>query len=176
MATDTTLRYSRLITLARDYCVEMENSHTRSRHEFVNIMAASLPLIYAEFLSLKEDELDDGSGMGFQMQYLAEEAYDEVRIGVARILGEDDIYLETVSEEMKYSDTPIAASISENLTDIYQALFNCITAIRESEGLQASEALFYCKEAFDEYWSQTLCNVLRAINPLRNAIDPAEFK
>lgn len=161
-----------LITQARDYCVNLENAHRFTRREFVDTMLSALPAIYAGFLGLNDTDIaDDCNDYGFLPQYLTEEAYDEVRAGAARVLADEDIYLETVSVDMKYSDTPIAASISEGLTDIYQDLFNCITAIRESEGLQTNEALRTCRDNFNEYWSQTLCNVLRALNPLRNKDD-----
>ncbi len=39
-------------------------------------------------------------------------------------MGEDDVFLETFEEDMKYSDTPVAASVSESLADIFQPLYN----------------------------------------------------
>ena len=69
---------------------------------------------------------------------------------------------------MKYSDTPIAATISENLTDIYQPLYDFVAEVRESEGDNLDEAFRACKDGFKEYWSQALCNVLRALNALHN--------
>ena len=68
---------------------------------------------------------------------------------------------------MRYSDTPIAASISENLADIFQPLFNFISIVKDSEGEAAEDAYVDCWDNFAGYWSQTLCNVLRALNHIK---------
>ena len=82
-------------------------------------------------------------------------------------MGPDDIFLETFEEDMKYSETPIAASISESLADLFQPLYNFISVVKDSEGDKLVEAYINCKEDFISYWSQTLCNVLRALNNVR---------
>ncbi len=82
-------------------------------------------------------------------------------------MGEDDVFLETFEEDMKYSDTPVAASISESLADIFQPLYNFISVVKDSEGDNAAGAFRECKENFESYWSQTLCNVMRALNNIR---------
>ena len=46
--------------------------------------------------------------------------YELVRNQIATLLGESDTYLETFHPDMQYSDTPIAAFISENLADVYR--------------------------------------------------------
>ena len=86
---------------------------------------------------------------------------------VESIMGEDDTFLETFEEDMKYSDTPIASSVAECLADIFQDLFNFVSLVKESEGEQTQEALAECKENFESYWAQTLCNVMRALNHIR---------
>ena len=90
-----------------------------------------------------------------------------LRTQLAALFGEDDTYLETFEKDMKYSDTPIASSLSENLCDIYQPLYDYAIEVRESEGANMENAYRNCREAFDEYWSQTLCNAMRALNSLR---------
>ena len=80
------------------------------------------------------------------------------------MLGPDDVYLETFEEDMKYSDTPIAASVSESLADIFQPLYNFISVVRDSEGENLETAYKECRDNFVGYWGQTLCNVMRALN------------
>ena len=109
-----------------------------------------------------EDNFYSGSA-----SYVDEDYYESVRRGVETLMGEDDTFLETFEEDMKYSDTPIAASVAESLADIFQDLFNFVSVVKDSEGAQTMEALGECKENFEAYWSQTLCNVLRALNHYR---------
>jgi RNA polymerase sigma-70 factor (ECF subfamily) len=67
-------------------------------------------------------------------------------------------------EDMKYSDTPISASISEDLADLYQEYFNLIHSVQDALTETQHEMLCQCKVNFINYWGQTLCNVLRALN------------
>ncbi len=67
---------------------------------------------------------------------------------------------------MKYSETPVAASISESLADIYQQLFNFLYTVADSTDDVIDSAILAVRTSFKEFWSQTLLNVLRALNHL----------
>ncbi len=113
-------------------------------------------------ISLEEEE-DDRT---YYPSYIDEDYYENVRRHIEALLGPDDVFLETFEEDMKYSDTPIAASVSECLADIFQPLYNFISIVKETDGDELEGAYRECKENFAAYWSQTLCNVLRALNHL----------
>lgn len=100
----------------------------------------------------------------YYSSYVDEDYYEGVRLHIETLLGPDDTYLETFEEDMKYSDTPIASSISESLADIFQPLYNFISVVRDSDGEDLEGAYRECRENFVSYWGQTLCNVLRALN------------
>lgn len=85
-------------------------------------------------------------------------------------MGADDLYLEVFEEDMKYSDTPIAASISESLADLFQVLYNFVETIKNSPQTMIDVALVAIKDDFASYWSQILCNVLRPLNQLSHSI------
>lgn len=158
-------RLIHLVAICSDYCATLENAPELELKELTDILLGYLPRIYYEFHDIEAGEssfLDEwGSGLS---AHLDEAQYEAVRTGLAVAFGENDSYLETFEKDMKYSDTPIATTISENLADLYQPLFDFVVEVRESEGSNLEEAYRVCKEGFDEYWSQTLCNVLRAIN------------
>lgn len=121
--------------------------------------------MYYEFSDLTLD--DTPVDYEYFPSYVDEDFYESVRLKIEGVMGPDDVFLETFEEDMKYSDTPIAASISECLADIFQPLYNFICIVKESEGEQTTEAYKDCRENFVAYWSQTLCNVMRALNHLR---------
>ena len=163
-------RLINLVALSAEYCSALEGAGEMERSELIESLLGQLPRIYYEFHDIDAGEsasLDEwGAGVS---DHLDEQQYDYVRMQLAAALGEDDTYLETFVKDMKYSDTPIATSISENLADIYQPLYDFVVETRESDGENLEEAYRACKEGFREYWSQTLCNVLRALNALRNS-------
>lgn len=155
-----------IITEAHKYCSTLENVRQYEKDEFIRRILSLLPKIYSMFFDIEIEEdfsIMDGE---FLRSYVEEDYYNEIRNGVAALMGEDDVFLETFEEDMKYSDTPVAASISESLADIFQPLYDFISIVRESEGQQADLAYSECRGLFREYWSQTLCNVMRALNNL----------
>lgn len=167
--TDNELR-SQLLTvtaLAADYCSALENARNTDKSEFIVEILGYLPRLYWHFSDLEVGGSVIEQDYGFFQSYVDEDFYESVRLKVEALMGEDDVFLETFEEDMKYSDTPIASSISECLADIFQPLYNFISVVKESDGAQSVEAYAECRENFVAYWSQTLCNVMRALNNLR---------
>lgn len=156
-----------ITALAAEYCALLENARHTEKDSFIAETLGLLPRLYLEFSSVDLADDDVSLDYGFYPQYVDEDFYDSIRRNVEMLLGPDDTFLETFEEDMKYSDTPIAASISECLADIFQPLYNFISTVRESDGEQSVGAYCECRENFVAYWSQTLCNVLRALNRLR---------
>lgn len=161
-----------------EYCATVENAAESERRDFIASMLQLLPRLYLEFIDLSTEPGDSTSDddvvsleensdeMPYYGSYVDEDYYDSVRRHIEELLGPDDIFLETFEEDMKYSDTPIASSISECLADIFQPLYNFISIVKESEGDELEGAYRECRENFVSYWGQTLCNVLRALNHL----------
>lgn len=156
-----------ITAVASDYCVALENARPMEKSEFVTEVLNALPRLYWEFSDLQIEDDSLMNEFDYFPSYVDEDFYDSIRRNVESVLGPDDVFLETFEEDMKYSDTPIAASISECLADIFQPLYNFLSVVKDSEGEQAAAAFRECKENFESYWSQTLCNVMRALNYLR---------
>lgn len=152
------------IGLSNEYCQAIEQTQSSGRDEFIAAMTRLLPRLYISAADLADDGPDpdyyiDGA--------LDEDGYNSLRSAIEILLGEDDSYLEVFEEDMKYSDTPIAASIAEGLCDIFQVLYNFLEAVRNSTEDNILAALAVISEDFRHYWSRPLCNILRALNSLR---------
>lgn len=153
-----------IVALCADYCRTLETSGDYTLEEFTGKILNLLPRIFIAFREVSPDEtllLEEGE---YFESYVDEDFYESIRRNLESLFGPDDTFLETFEENMKYSDTPIAASISECLADIFQPLFNFVSIVRDTEGEKLQEAYRECRDEFDSYWSQTLCNVLRALN------------
>ena len=87
-----------------------------------------------------------------------------MRSRVSSLLGEDDAYLSAQSEEMTYSDTPIAAFISEGLSDVYQQVGNLLGILRDENEEALPAAVGRCRHYFHEYWGQALLESLTALH------------
>ncbi len=153
------------MALCNEYCQALENAREMERDDFVASMLRLLPRIYISATDVNVDVA------AIEEPYIAgsleEDYYDAVRRNVESLLGPDDTYLEVFEEDMKYSDTPIAASISEGLADIFQVLYNFLETVKDVPEELIAMGLVAVKEDFGAYWSRILCNVLRALNHVR---------
>lgn len=149
--------------LCVEYCRTLENAREMSRKDFVNAVLRLLPRIYISVSDLNIIADEDS----YIENRLDEDYYDSIRRGIENLLGPDDTYLEVFEEDMKYSDTPIAASVSEGLADLFQVFYDCIEAMRDVPDEIAVGALASVAEDFGSYWSRILCNVLRPLNAIK---------
>jgi hypothetical protein len=151
------------ITVAAEFCLFLEQLSKSDKLQFVNRAVKYLPLLYLKTTLIPFDNEDYESE---PERMVSETDYELIRESVASLLGMADNYLEVFHPDMQYSDTPIAASISENMADIYQEikdfLFNC--QIGNDEAMQ--NALTYCLSAFRNHWGQKLLNALRALHQI----------
>ncbi|MDE5642196.1 MAG: DUF5063 domain-containing protein [Muribaculaceae bacterium] len=152
------------IALCNEYCAAVEHARESGHDDFTDTMLRLLPRLYISATDLHCEVIDPDI---YLADALDEDYYESVRRAMEEVLGEDDAYLEVFEEDMKYSDTPIAASVSEGLADIFQVLYNFIDTVRDAPESLADDALALVKEDFGSYWSKPLCNVLRALNNIK---------
>ena len=150
--------------LANEYCQAVENAREYEQGDFVRTMLKLLPRLYITASDLTIDDVDEFDA--YIDPALEEDYYDSVRRNMEEVFGEDDIYLEVFEEDMKFSDTPVSASISEGLADIFQVLYNYLATVRDTTDETVKLALVSVRDDFKSYWSSTLCNVLRALNAI----------
>lgn len=153
------------IALCNEYCIAIENARENDKDEFVKSMLRLLPRLYISATDLNVDVADEDEA--YLESILEEDYYESVRRGVENLMGPEDVYLEVFEEDMKYSETPIGASISEGLADIFQVLYNFISMIKDAPEHLIPFSLVAVKDEFKGYWSRILCNVLRALNNIR---------
>lgn len=165
MATSLNTNAIAFIGLCSEFCSTIETASEAERGEFIDSMLKLLPRLYISATDLQNDMSDEMEG--YIDSSLEEDYYDAVRRHMETLMGEEDVYLEVFEEDMKYSDTPVAASISEGLADIFQVLYNFLSAIRDTTDDTAQEMLNAVREDFRAYWSAPLCNVLRALNHIK---------
>lgn len=154
-----------LIAMANEYCHVLENAQENEYIEFVDKMLKLLPRIYMSVTDVEEKE--DEESMVYIDSYLQETEYNSVRKALYQVLGDKDDYLEVFEEDMKYSDAPILTTISENLSDLYQEMYNLVMSVKNSPAEVANDIILSFKTNFSEYWGQTLVNVLRALHNVK---------
>ena len=151
------------VTVAAEFCAYIERANDHTRKEFIGTLLKLLPLLY-----IKAQMLPDGEPMNEDEleTFVTEETYEVVRLTLTDILAQYDTYLDVFVAEMKYSDTPVTKSISEDLADIYQDVKNFVTQFQIGINETMHDAILECREHFRLYWGQTLVNTLRALHEL----------
>ena len=157
---DATIEF---VTVAAQFCLFMEHAGEREKHDFIDKILCILPLLYLKtrMLAKPEQELD-----GYPQQFVTEDDYVRVQQMVKDLLGSDDAYLEVYLEDMRYSDEPITAYISEDLADIYQEMKDLAFNYQTADERVMNDAVLACLEAFDQHWGQKLLNVMRPLHAL----------
>ena len=156
------------VTVALESCTFVEKASQMEVFDFVDKATKILPLLYLKAALLPEVEVDD---MFDPELHVTESMYDAIRTGVASLLGEHDTYLDTFRPDMAYSETPIAAFISEDLADVYQDVGNFVSLFRQGNEEVMQEAVALCRTNFCNYWGQRLLNALKALHDLRYSDD-----
>lgn len=151
------------VTVAVEFCVFLEKEETITREKWIDKMLKLLPLMYIKASLLpKTVEINDEQSETF----VKEEDYVRVAASVSSIMGEEDVYLDVFVEDMKYSERPISAFVSENIADIYQDVRNFVSVYQYGLTDQMNDALLVCKQNFQTYWGQKLINVLRPLHSI----------
>ena len=156
-----------LVTVAVEFCEYVENAAEKDRRIFISTMQKLLPLLYLKGLLAPKYELTEECDADSLSSFVSMENYDIVRNNVAFVMGEYDSFLDVFVEDMKYSDTPILSSVSENIADIYQDLKNFVCAYKDGTEEMRYDAIIMCKSNFENYWGQRLVNVLRALHEIK---------
>lgn len=157
-------RVIEFVTVGAQTCLFLEHTADNSFTDFVEKAVKILPLLYlnASLLDIPEFVFDD-----IPERFVNEEDYQFVREQVEQLLGNDDSYLEVFHPDMALSDTPIAAFVSENMSDIYQELKDFVANYQLGDIDIMNDSLAACLNAFGEHWGQKLLNALRALHALR---------
>lgn len=151
------------VTVVAETCRLLESAAQISKTDFVDKATKMLPLLYLKAVLLEQPQhlLD-----GFTEQFVSEEDYDYVNTQIETVLGADDTYLDTFHAEMQYSDMPVAATISENLADVYQEIKNLAGNYQTGDTEVMNDALADCMDAFREHWGQKTLSALQALHAI----------
>ena len=147
--------------VAVEVCKRLENAASLNRMEFISSMLKLLPLLYlkSQIVLHFNNESDV-----YLEHVVTEDDYNAIRYSIADKLGEYDDYLDVFLEDMKYSDSPIHRTVSEDLADIYQELRDFLHIYEQDFEESTAAALGELSDTFAQRWGQTVVNVLRPLH------------
>ena len=159
------------VTVAAEFCAYLEQANAHTRKEFTGTLLKLLPLLYLKAQMLPNEERQSDEDL---QDFVSEDSYEILRINISELLGDQDTYLDVFVEEMKYSDTPVTKTISEDLADIYQDIKNFVSLFQVGINETMHDAIIDCNDHFRQYWGQRLVNTLRALHEITYNTEPDE--
>lgn len=156
-----------LAALSIEYCKAVAASAMTEPRTFLRDVLRYLPRFYITISDLDpmgQGDSTDPEETGLIYNTVTEEQYDDARAAMSAVLGENDMYLDTPVEEMRFSDTPVAVSLAEQLADIYQNMADFAATVGQVTPDMIPEVLSELKYRFVTYLSDTICSALRAAN------------
>jgi len=151
------------VTVGKEYCSLVENYAASDTLTFLSTMQKIFPLLYLKATLLP---VVDEEGVEPPEKFVSEVDYNFLLNKLTEKLGKLDNYQEVFDPGMQFSENPIEASIAENICDIYQDIKDFILNYRVGSTQSMADALWECKNNFEQYWGQKLVNGLRAIHLL----------
>jgi hypothetical protein len=149
------------VAVASEYSKYAEHASEFKGEELLKILQRLLPLLYlkASFLPEFTPHFEDGNE-----KFVTESDWTIVNDSFRKKFGSANDYLEVFDDRINESEGPVAASLAENMADIYQDIKNFILLYQTGTPEVMNDALWECRMNFETYWGQKLVNALRAIH------------
>jgi len=151
------------VTVAKEFCIFVESFSEISVQDFFEKLRKFLPLIYLKGSLLPKVESD---GYSEVERFISEDDWNYLRENLKEKFAQYDEYVGVFEDRTYDEDEADVHSLSEDITDIYNALKDFIICYRNGLVDVVNEALWDLKEAFDEYWGKSSVNALQIIHNL----------
>jgi len=156
------------LTVAVETCKFLEHAGELTKSDFITKITKLLPLLYLKTSMVQPpDEVSDDQ----PERFMTEVVYEQLRAQLSTLLGDSDDYLDSFDSNMEFSDTTLAATISEDLADVYQALKDYASCCQVGDEQVMNDALAVCLNDFKIYWGTRLLGALRALHVIDIALE-----
>lgn len=146
---------------ANEFCKYAEHAADIKGDELLGIFQRILPYLYlkASLLPSLEPFFGDTNE-----KFVTEADWFRIHDVLRNKFGTADDFLEVFDEKAEESDRPVVSSLSENMADIYQDLKDFLLLYQTGTKEVMNDAVWECRQNFENYWGQRLTNSLRAIH------------
>lgn len=149
------------VAVGNEFCKYAERASELKGDELLKILQRILPLLYLKASLLPELSpfFEDGNE-----KFVTETDWNRVYGNLRERFGTADDYVDFVDDKVKDYEGPVTSSISENLADVYQDVKDFLLLYQTGTSEVMNDAIFECRQNFENIWGQTLLNALRAIH------------
>ncbi len=152
------------VTVAAEYIRFVENAEKAKQADFISISQKLLSLLYLKAAMLKdiEHEAQDETP-----KFVTESDWNFVKNSVSITLNDLDIYITIHEPMMAIEREGLQICLSECYADIYQDLADFLQAYRIGTETMMNDALWYCKQNFEQFWGTRLLGLINSLHQIR---------
>lgn len=149
-----------MLTVANEYCYYLENIEEKKKEQVLTFMQRILPLLYLKGSLLPDIEPEYPEA---NERFVTEEMWEGIFTTLRDKLGaEDEFWL---IDPLYINETePIKASISEQLSDVYQPLKDFLLLYQRNTHAARENAISDCNILFGSLWGFRIGNVIGRIH------------
>jgi hypothetical protein len=161
---ENSLNVLEFIRVAHEYCLFTEKSDEKNKADIYDFFLKIGPLLYLKGKLLPEIIPDYPES---SERFVTEEEWQEIfNMFRADFLEEDEYYHVNYEEFNEFE--AVKASLSENLTDIYQDLKDFVLLYQKNSQTARQNAVHDCKALFETRWGPMVLSSVRYIHFLCN--------
>jgi len=147
-----------------NYCKLLEKADKLPLHELLDNICETLMAVYQITYAIPRFQTRYESET---QKFLTEKQYNNIRLTLMNLFESKDEYTEILDPNKPTSQNIFQASLSEDLTDIYQDLYDFVKWHSVGTFESVNDSLIECMNNFEKYWGVKLLNALRAIHVIR---------
>ncbi len=152
------------VTVSAEFCAFLETAHSLDIKSFVEKSVKLLSLLYLKSQLLPEFEIDEDD---YCEKYVTEQDWNIIHSRIANLMGENDAFFDVTESTGFSTGETVNTSISEAFADIFQDLRDFIQIYREGYDESIAVGLYFCKQAFKEYWGIRVLGLLQELHLLQ---------
>lgn len=153
-----------LANYCTEYCRLLEKADKLPLHELLDQIAHILMTVYQKTFDIPRLQTRYESET---QKYLTEKQYNNVQLTLMNLLDKQDEYSEILDPNRPANHNIFQASLSEDLTDIYQDFYDFVKWHSIGTFESVNDSLIECLNNFEKYWGIKLLNALRAVHVIR---------
>lgn len=162
--TEKPLDVNLFVKNCEDYCKVVESLDEMSSIEVLQDLKIALLPVYVKTHRLVRPKTKYEHDAE---KHVTERQYNKIRKILITILGTRDNYNEIFNPEKPNSKKSTQASLSEDLTDIYQDLKDFVQWYTQGTLEATNDALIELIDTFGKYWGMKLANAVRYIHAVQ---------
>jgi hypothetical protein len=152
------------VNLCNAYCNLLDKADKLPLYEVLDKASDNLMAVYQKTFAITRFKTRYESEA---QKFLSEKQYNKIRLSLMNLLEKRDEYMEVLDPNHVGKHTIFQASLSEDLTDIYQDFYDFVQWYSQGTFESVNDSLIECLSNFEKYWGVKLLNALRAIHVIR---------